>query len=278
MILVTGAAGKTGQAVLQALRAKGLATRGFVRRPEQREGLGADEVLIGDMSDVRAAEQALHGIDAVYLICPNVHSAELKIVKTWIAVARRMDIRRFVYHSVLFPQIEAMPHHWQKLRAEEALIQAGMDFTIIQPASYMQNIQGYLATMRAEGIYRVPYSVDAKFTPVDLEDVAAVAAEVLTEPGHSGGIYSLAGSELLSSRDMAQATGEALGIKVVAVRQSLDEWRSSAKGLPKYGRDVLIKMFEYYDQHGFAGNSTTLTTLLGRTPTTFSQYLRRELK
>jgi uncharacterized protein YbjT (DUF2867 family) len=202
----------------------------------------------------------------------------LDLVQAWIAAAQANGLRRFVYHSVLFPQIEAMPHHWQKLRAEEALIRSGLDFTILQPASYMQNISGYVNSMREIGEYRVPYSVSTKFTPIDLHDVAVVAAKVLAEAGHSGAIYALAGPDYLSSAEMAAQAGKQLGVKVKAVKQSIAEWRASASGMSDYGRETLVKMFEFYDQHGFASSSTILQTLLGRAPTAFADFLKREVK
>ncbi len=54
----------------------------------------------------------------------------------------RSGVTRFVYHSVLHPQIEAMPHHWQKMRTEEMLFAAGFELTVLQPTAYMQNILG----------------------------------------------------------------------------------------------------------------------------------------
>ena len=93
-------------------------------------------------------------------------------------------MRRLVYHSVLHPQIEAMPHHWEKMRAEELLFAAGLDVTVLQPTAYMQNILAGWRDIVEAGIYRVPYPVESRISLVDLDDVAAAAALVLTQPGH----------------------------------------------------------------------------------------------
>lgn len=274
MILVTGASGKTGRAVLAALRARGAATRSLVRRPQP---LPADEVLEGDMASPATMATALAGVQALYFIAPNVHPQEAELGAAWIAAAKTAGVRRFVYHSVLFPQIEAMPHHWQKLRVEEALIQSDLDFTILQPASYMQNILPYIATMREHGEYRVPYSVEAEFSPVDLEDVAAVAARVLLEPGHTGAIYQLVGPDVMSSAGMAQHAAGQLGRPVAAAQQPLAEWLATNPHLSAYTRDSLAAMFAYYDAHGFAASSFTLAGLLGRQTTRFADFLIREV-
>lgn len=274
MILVTGANGKTGRAVLAALQTKGAATRALVRREVD---MPADEVVQADMADPAAMQAALAGVDALYFIAPNMYPDEVALTAAWIAAAKAAGLRRFVYHSVLYPQIAAMPHHWQKLRAEEALIQSGLDFTILQPASYMQNVLPYLPAMRTQGEYRVPYSVDAQFTPVDLNDVASVAARVLLEAGHHGAIYPLAGPQVLSSADMAAQTALHIGRPVAAAQQALANWQASNAQLPSYARDTLSAMFAYYDAHGFAASSFTLQSLLGRAPSSFTEFLQREL-
>lgn len=278
MILVTGAAGKTGQAVLRALASKGAETKALIRRAEQEviaRNAGAKEVAIGDLADRDAINKALTNVEAIYFICPNVHPNEFEIGNLWICAAKEAGVPRFVYHSVLFPQVEAMPHHWQKLRVEETLIGSGLDFTIVQPASYIQNILPYWEEISKKGKYRVPYSIDSLFSPVDIEDVAAAAATVLTQGGHAGSVYQLAGPEILSTIDMASQIAKELGRQVQAQSLSLREWKQTAKGLTPYALDALSRMFAYYDKHGFWSSSGVLENLLGRPPTSFAKFLRQ---
>ena len=127
MILVTGAAGKTGQAVIRALAFRGGAVRALAHKPEQVEylrSLGAQEVLVGDMHSQVFFEQATRGVQAVYHICPNVDPYETVIGAFAIQSARHAGVEHFVYHSVLHPQAENMPHHWKKLRVEELLLES----------------------------------------------------------------------------------------------------------------------------------------------------------
>jgi hypothetical protein len=72
-------------------------------------------------------------VQAIYHICPNVSRDEVAYARAVAAAARTHGVKRFVYHSVLHPQIEAMPHHWQKMRVEEMLFVAGFDLTVLQP-------------------------------------------------------------------------------------------------------------------------------------------------
>ena len=91
---------------------------------------------------------------------------------------------RAVIRSVFHPQVEAMPHHWRKMRVEEKLLASGLPFTILQPAAYMQNILAYWDDIAHRGRYALPYAPDSRLSSVDLEDVAQAAALVLTESGH----------------------------------------------------------------------------------------------
>jgi uncharacterized protein YbjT (DUF2867 family) len=142
MILVTGAGGKTGVAALKALVARGAVVRALVRSHSHRatlNAIGVHDIVVGEMDDPRAWSQAVGGTNAVYHICPNMSPHELPFARALVAAAVTHDIGRLVYHSVLHPQIEAMPHHWAKLRVEEMLLRSGLDITILQPAAYMQN-------------------------------------------------------------------------------------------------------------------------------------------
>ncbi len=282
MILVTGATGKTGLGVIRAAANKGFKIRAFVHNEEKASfvrQVGITEAVFGNLLDPISLSKAIKGIEAIYLICPNVHPMESEMVRNLIEVAKTAHVNRVIYHSVLFPQIEAMPHHWNKMRAEELLIQSGLEFTILQPASYMQNVLPYWDAVK-QGEYRAPYSVNSIFSPVDLEDVAEVACQVLMRPGHASAIYQLAGPERLSSKQMVEKISTVLGKSVSAHTQPLDEWISEAnkRGMDGYAIMALSKMFSFYDQYGFATSGLILQDLLGHPSTTFSQFLNRLIK
>jgi uncharacterized protein YbjT (DUF2867 family) len=280
MILVTGAAGKTGRTVIQSLVAKGEAVRALVHRPAQVrlvEEIGAREVVVGDMRLQATMDQAAQGIRAIYHICPNVSPDEVTIGQVAIMAARSAGVEHFVYHSVLHPQVEAMPHHWRKLRVEEQLFESGLSYTILQPAAYMQNVLAHWDQIMEQGVYPVPYAVETRLGMVDLEDVAEAAAAVLVEPGHAGAIYELAGAEALSQAEVATILSQQLGRPVRAEAVSLETWERRAResGLGDYQVETLVKMFRYYERYGFWGNPRVLSWLLGRPPTTFAAFLER---
>jgi NAD(P)H dehydrogenase (quinone) len=280
MILVTGAGGKTGREVVQALVARAAPVRALVHRREQVEAvrcLGVKETEVGDLLDTEDMLRAMQDVRAVYLIAPNVHPEESRIGETAIAAARRVGVARLVYHSVLHPQTREMPHHWQKLEVEEKLFEAGLKPTILQPAPYMQNILPYWDVVRAEGVYRVPYGSNAGLSLVDLDDVAQAAAAVLLSPGHEHAIYELCGPEVLHPQDIADQMGEELARSVAVESVPISDWIEQARnlGLTDYSVEALARMFSYYDRFGLRGNPWALEELLGRRPATFRQFVAR---
>lgn len=280
MILVTGAGGKTGRAVIQALHARDVAVRAFAFRPEQAASLrvlGAHDVIVGDMRDALAFQRAADGASAVYHIAPNMSPHELTIGRTAIEAAQFAGVSRFVYHSVLHPQTEAMPHHWHKMRVEELLLEAELQFTILQPAAYMQNLLGGWQTISQQGLYRVPYPADTRLNVVDLADVAEVAARVLCETGHANATYELAGPENLTQTQAAAILSRSLGRAVRVEEMPLETWaeQAAASGLGQHQVSTLLAMFRYYAQHGFCGNPRVLSCLLGRSPTDLATFVQR---
>jgi uncharacterized protein YbjT (DUF2867 family) len=282
MILITGAAGKTGRAVIRALAVKAQTVRGLVHRKEQvspLKQLGVRHIVVGDMRVQAVMDRAFKGVRTVYHMAPNMHPEEVPIGEVALEAARSAGVEHFVYHSVLHPQTEAMPHHWQKLRVEENLFTSGLPYTILQPAAYMQNVEAHWNHIAKRGCYRVPYSAETRLSMVDLQDVAEVASKVLTESGHEGATYELSGPEVLSQNETAEILEQQLERTVRVEVIPLEVWREQALAskLGDYQIETLMKMFEYYEQNGFWGNSGVLAWLLGRKPTTFAQYVQRTI-
>lgn len=280
MILVTGAAGKTGNAVIRALASRGASVRGMVHRPAQAaavKALGAAEVVVGSFEDAQALNEAAAGADAIYHICPNFSLGEIDFAVAAVAAAEANRIERFVYHSVLHPQIEAMPHHWRKMRVESILFTSSLEFTVLQPTAYMQNIAGAWRDIVEAGVFRIPYPAETRLSLVDLDDVAEVAALVLTSAGHGGATYQLVGTAPLSQGDVAATIGSILGRDIQIEAETPEAWERTARAaaLGEQARAELKAMFRYYADHGLIGNSNTLRWLLSRAPADLGAFIGR---
>ena len=273
-VLVIGAAGKTGRAVTRALLACEVVVRAGVR-PGSTSTPYAGASVHGvplDLVSGAGLPVAVAGVDAVYHLAPNVHPDEVGMARRVAEAAAAEGISRFAFHSVLHPDDASMPHHVRKGEAERVVREVLPSATVLRPAAYHQN----LVDTALAGWITVPYSLDTPFTNVDLDDVAEVAARVLTEDGHEGAAHELAGAERLSVREMAAVAGSVLGRPVEAVAVPLEEWLDGPGAtLPAQARDDLAAMFRCYDREGLVGDPADLRALLGREPRTWRDVLVR---
>lgn len=285
MILITGANGQTGRAIIKALLSKGERIRAFVHTTEQIQeikSLGQMEVVAGDMLNQKAVNEAFIGVSTVYHICPAVNPHEVEIGQMIIKAARLANVEHFVYHSVLHSVLQDMPHHQKKLMVEELLVDSGIPYTIIQPAVFMQNILMSWKLLSEKGIFQQKFftTQETRICMIDLEDLAEAASIILTSPGHIGATYELCGPENLSLSDMKAAMEQHFGhkIKVETPQDAMFAAQLKNLGVGDYQVNTLLKMFQHYNEHGFIGNPNVLTWILGRKPNNFSSFILRALK
>jgi uncharacterized protein YbjT (DUF2867 family) len=285
MILITGANGQTGRAIIRNLLSKGEEVRAFVHKAEhiqELKSLGVKEVVAGDMMDQEATNQAFKGVRAAYHICSAVNPDEVRIGQIAINAARSAQIVHFVYHSVLHSVLQDLPHHQKKLMVEEIVVNSGIPYTIVQPAILMQNILEGWKLLSEEGIFEQRFFTpkETRICMVDLEDLAEAASIILTKPGHTGATYELCGPENLSMANMLVAFKQNFGREVKAQTTPAELWAAQLKkhGVGDYQINTLLTMFQHYNEHGFAGNPNVLTWMLGRRPNDFISFVHRTMQ
>jgi len=271
VIVVTAAGGQTGAAVVRALWSQGERVRALVGSSQPRPELTAlsAEVVATDLTEPAAVEPLLTDADALYLIWPNFDPRETAGAVALLAAARRAGVPRVVYHSVLRPQARTMPHHAAKDRVEEALDASGLAWRVLQPCAYADNLHGQFAEVAATGILRSPWGVTQAQSLVDLRDVAAAAAVLLTEDGLDGGTFEAVGPEPLTAPRIAELLAEWLDREVRAV-DAVPEGPVPQEYAARCSR----LMFDHYRAHGFVGSPRVLDGLLGRPPRSFAEHLR----
>jgi uncharacterized protein YbjT (DUF2867 family) len=273
-VLVIGATGKTGRAVTRALASRGIDVRAAVRSADRQNmayAAGARLISVVDLATGAGLDEAVDRVDGVYHLAPNVHPDEVGMAARAAGAAASAGVTRFVFHSVLHPDDPSMPHHLRKAEAERVVRAALPGATVLRPAAYHQNLVESART----GVLAVPYSLDSPFSNVDLDDVAEVAAVVLTRHGHEGVTYELAGPEVLSVHDQAAIAAAELGHPVTAEHVSLEDWSAGpGASLPDQARADLLAMFTAYDREGLVGEADTLRRLLGREPRSWADVLR----
>jgi uncharacterized protein YbjT (DUF2867 family) len=281
-ILITGGSGKTGRRAVAAIAKAGGRVRALVRRPEAADELrkaGASEIAVGDLTDSVSLRRALSGAGQVLHICPPMHPQEDAIAQSFIGLARQQGVGRFVLYSVLHPLLDDVPHHARKLQAERHLVNSGLTYTILQPSRYMQHLVPIWKAVLRTGQHSMPFDTRARFSVVDLADLAEAIALVMTRPGHEGATYQLAGPQALSQDDMAQILTGLLGRPIQAVAKNIEEFRreATAAGLPTARIETMCLMNAHYSAHGLIGNPNVLRWILGGEPTSFADFVRREL-
>jgi uncharacterized protein YbjT (DUF2867 family) len=272
VILVTAAGGRTGAAVVRALWSRGERVRALVGSSQPRPELTAlsADVVAADLTDVAAVEPLLAGADALYLIWPNFDPDETAGATALLAAARRAGVGRVVYHSVLRPQARAMPHHAAKDRVEEALDASGMQWRVLQPCAYADNLDAQLADVAATGVFGSPWGLEQAQSLVDLRDVADAAVALLTEDGLDGGTFEAVGPEPLTAPSIADLLAARLGREVRAVDVVPD---GPVPPPAEYAARCGRLMFDHYRAHGFTGSPRVLEALLGRPARTYAEHL-----
>lgn len=230
-IAIIGGHGKSGRAVRAGLAARGVPSLSLGR------------------SDWERLASALRDCTAAYLIAPNLHPDEPGYVRTALDAMRAAELSRVVYHSVASPYVPDLPHHLGKAVGEDLVRRSGLEWTILQPGAYLQNLD-------LSGPVRVPYAVDRVFGFLDLRDLGRAAAVVLTEPGHTGATYELATRQATVAELAAEA-----GVPAERVRE-----RDTSNGLGDREQAWLGAMFEYYDRYGLPVGVRPLRALLAGGP------------
>lgn len=273
-VLAVGAAGKSAGLVVQALDRIGVEVRGLVHssgREATARDNGASETFVADLLDRSALRAAVEGCDGVFHVIPAFTQNEATTGTTLVEVADEAGIERFVFSSVYHPSLTALSNHREKQPAEEALFNSSMEFTILQPAMFMSQLDGLVDAAKRDGVISGPYSAVSTMCYVDYRDVAEIAALSFVDDRFANGTFELSAPGMYSRHDLADLLSDILDRSVRADQTPAD----LPDGMPEPLRRGLARMFDHYDRFGFhGGNSLILATMLGHQPTSVPNYLR----
>ncbi len=268
MILVTGAGGNVGSALLTELRALGVPARAAYRDPD-RAGPGAVTLDFGEPTGFPAA---FDGVEAVFLLAgvsPRQTELELNVVDAAVKSGVRV-VKLSVWRADEGLSAIARLHQ----PVEEALIASGLPWTILRPNFYLQNFLRQ-PTIRSASVFSTPL-ITAPISFVDTADIARVAARVLTTEGHEGRVYDITGPEALTYDEAAAQFSEILGRPVRYISQPDEEARTTmlARGMPEFYVEALIEVARAYRTGGAEKVTPTVEELTGRPATSFPEFVR----
>ncbi|HEX8977326.1 MAG TPA: NAD(P)H-binding protein [Solirubrobacteraceae bacterium] len=275
MILICGATGRTGGAVLRLLRGDQRPVRAMTHRPEAAERLRryGVEAVVADLADPASLRAALAGVDAVYVANPAT-TALAEHEGNLAAAAAEAGVGHLVKLSVIGAADDA-PITFGRLHgaAEAAVKAAGVPWTMLRPNGFMQNTLDWAAQIPS-GTIRGPV-MHARWAIVDVRDIAAVAAAVLESPAeHAERAYTLTGPAALSPHEEVEILAELLEQPLETAEAPIEAIQASLReaGVPAQSVDWLGELWRLYEQGLAEPVSPDIERVIGRSPYTFRQF------
>lgn len=272
MILVTGATGTVGSAVVRHLIAAGQPVRVFTRNEGKIANLaGRVEVAVGDLTKSGTLPPAMRGVDRVFLL-----TAATQQDVDVIAAARSQGVRHIVKLSTQEAGWTPVEGHGHWHREREQLIEAsGLAWTFLRPTMFMTAAMQWIATIKAEGAVYFPGG-DGRLAPIDPDDVGAVAAAALMSDAYLNQGYELTGPELLTFGEMVDILAHVIGtpLRYVDVPESVVRDQFMKMGLPEYTANGLAETFRLIRAGRFAYRTEAVERIIGRPPRTFGLWCR----
>ena len=284
-ILVTGAAGKSGAAVVEQLLERGFPVRALVRRHDERsarlETLGA-EVAVGDLLDLKSMRVAMQGINRVYFVYPP--QGELLVEATTIATvaARDASVEALVNMSQISAREDSdSPLARQHWLSEKILDWADIGAVHLRPTFFAENLLMFgAATVAAEGKLYLPFGTE-KHAPVAAADIARVVVGILADPvGHVGERYVVTGPRNLTVGEMVGVLAQELGKPVEYVDLPVQAWGDVLAGVDGMTSSLVthLKAVAVDHQNGiFRGESDVVERIGGQPPQSLDSFIRENI-
>ncbi len=276
MVLITGASGTVGRAVLDAVSHGGEASKAMYRSAADAASAPPGvTTVIADFADKQSLRAALQGVEKMFLVCSPIPQL-VELESNVIDVAKECGVKFMLLNSALgagdYPKSFPAWH----AAVEEKLKASGLAFTSIRPNSFLQNILAYMApSIRAQGAF---YSAagEAKYSYLDVRDIAAACAAILREPAkHNGRFYELNGPEAVTNADLARRISRVAGRQVSFVNIPEDAQRKAmlGSGMPEWQVTALLDLQRYYIGGKGGEVDGLLRELIGRDPVTLDKFL-----
>ena len=274
-ILVTGATGNNGSALIQNLIAIGADVRALVHDESKAQGLrdAGVEVVVGDYLLPETLDAAFDGVSKVFLVTPLSPDAA-KMAGNSIAAAKRAGKPHIVRLSERTPEpASAVRTGVSHAEVNAELESSGLPYTSLRPTFYMQNTMLAAQSIASDGMIYMPFE-DESLNMVDMRDVIETAVKILTTEGHEGQTYILTGPAAISFHDVASGFSKALGKEVKYVNVPVQAAREAmiGMGLSEWLAETYCEYFGNY-RKGVSDYTTNIVEkLTGRPPRSFETF------
>jgi NAD(P)H dehydrogenase (quinone) len=234
-VLITGATGATGTNAIAKLLELDVPVRALVHkldgRSEKLEAQGV-EIFEGDLSDFEAVNAALQGISGAYFVYPIQVPGILEATAFFAQAALEQGVGAIVNMSQITARRMAKSHaaqsHWI---AERLFDRSGIPVTHLRPTLFAEWLMYLSKTIREKSILPLSFG-EARYAPIEAEDLGRVIAAILHDPAeHAGKVYPLFGPTELSQYDIAGILSEVLGRKITYVPLEIEAFTEILKGM-----------------------------------------------
>jgi uncharacterized protein YbjT (DUF2867 family) len=275
-VLITGASGTVGREIVRQMSTRGETVRAPVRDKSKARAILGDavELVSGDYGDIRSLDRAFSGAQKVLLLAPNTPD-QATLEANMVAAAGRAGARHVVELSGLGADLQS-PARIARCHAivEQTIAASGIPFTLLRPNTFMQNFLGTAAAIAAGGL-RLPMG-RCRVSVVDVRDIAAVAAAVLTEPGHEGMAYEITGPEALTFAEIAERLSAAVGQPIAYINITPEQYKLDLlkAGCGEWEADAIVELDLHVTPSLGAAVTDVVATVARRQPTTFAAFAR----
>ena len=275
-ILVTGATGSTGSALVKLLSQRDVPVRVMVRRKADVRRVDAipESVVVADFDDSASLAAAVHGIGRVYLVTPSSEKADTQ-QNRFAEIAAKAGVEQLVKLSQLAAD-EASPVRFLRWHAavERRIRELGIGFTFLRPNLFFQGLLAFSRSIATHSRFFAPIG-DARVSAVDVRDIAAVAAAALTEPGHQGRTYTITGPAAITHGEIAAALSRAVGREITFVDAPPEAFAHSLREvLPAWQIDGLLEDYAHYARGEAETVHSTVAEITGHRPRDVDQFAR----
>jgi len=267
-ILVAGATGNAGSAVVRALLAAGVPVRALTRKPGASLPAGA-EAALGDLDDPASLRAPLAGVRGLFLL------AGYRNVEATLALARAAGVERVVLLSSSAAPSGDLDNAIARyhILTERAIEASGLAWTFVRPNAFMSNAYRWKPQLAAGDVVRLPFAA-VRAACIDPDDLGAVIAAAFASPAHAGRAYRVSGPESLLPAEQVRILGEALGRPLRFEAQSDAEARADMSArMPREYVDALFKFYADGDLDELQV-LPTVEQITGRKPGTFAAWAR----
>ncbi|SET56966.1 SDR family oxidoreductase [Kosakonia radicincitans] len=272
MIALTGATGQLGQFVVEELLKTVAAKQivAIVRNPAKAEALSKQGVLVrqADYGDQAALTQALAGVDKLLLISSSEVGQRAAQHRNVINAAKAAGVKFIAYTSLLHADKSPLGLHVEHVETEKMLAESGIPYALLRNGWYSENYLASAPAALAHGVF-IGAAGDGKIASATRADYAAAAARVISEEGHAGKVYELAGDNGWTLSELAALLSKASGKNIVYQNLSEADFAAALKGagLPDVFANLLADSDAGAAKGGLFDDSKTLSKLIDR-PTT----------